>query len=92
MAQDKKTMSMSAITRKQSGNFKHGGMVKTNAKPKMSIKKMGKRQMDNTYLFLRAQVKAFHPQWSDEQVDAECKKILAGDSEDADDGCLYCGS
>jgi len=48
--------------------------------------------MDNTYLFLRAQVKAFHPQWSDEQVDAECKKILAGDSEDADDGCLYCGS
>ena len=48
--------------------------------------------MDNNYLFLRAQVKAFHPQWSEEQVDTECKNILAGDSEDADDGCLYCGS
>jgi len=48
--------------------------------------------MDNKYQFLKAQVKAFHPQWSEEQIDAECKKILAGDSEDADDGCLYCGS
>ena len=48
--------------------------------------------MDNNYQFLRAQVKAFHPQRSEDQVDAECKKILAGESEDADDGCLYCGS
>lgn len=48
--------------------------------------------MDNNYQFLRAQVKAFHPQWSEDQVDAECKNILASKSEDADDGCLYCGS
>ena len=48
--------------------------------------------MDNAHLFLKAQVKAFHPNWSDEQVNEEIKKILAGESEDADDGCLYCGS
>lgn len=48
--------------------------------------------MDNNYQFLRAQVMAFHPQWSEEQINAEIKKILAGESEDADDGCLYCGS
>ena len=48
--------------------------------------------MDNNHLFLIAQVKAFHPNWSDEQVNEEIKKILAGESEDADDGCLYCGS
>ena len=48
--------------------------------------------MDNNSQFLKAQVKAFHPEWSEEQVNAEIKKILAGESEDADDGCLYCGS
>ena len=50
--------------------------------------------MDNKYNFLRAQVKAFHPNWNEEQVDAECKKIIAeGDSNSQDeDGCLYCGS
>lgn len=51
--------------------------------------------MDNKYNFLRAQVKAFHPDWSEEQVDAECKKIIAeGDSnsDDEDTNCLYCGS
>jgi hypothetical protein len=48
---------------------------------------------DNQYNFLKAQVKAFHPNWNEEQVDAECKKILAGgDSNSEDDGCLYCGS
>jgi len=49
---------------------------------------------DNQYNFLKAQVKAFHPNWSEEQVDAECKKILeGGDSNSSeDDGCLYCGS
>jgi hypothetical protein len=48
--------------------------------------------MDSNHQFLKAQVKAFHPNWNDEQIDAEIKKILAGESEDADDGCLYCGS
>lgn len=43
MAQNKNTMSMSAITRKQSGNFKKGGMVKSNPKSKMTMKKMGKK-------------------------------------------------
>jgi len=46
--------------------------------------------MDNNYLFLRSQVKAFHPNWSEEQVDSEVKKIIDGDEEDND--CLYCGS
>jgi hypothetical protein len=47
---------------------------------------------DNQYQFLRAQVKAFHPNWTEEQIEAECKNIIEGKSEDADDGCLYCGS
>lgn len=49
---------------------------------------------DNKYNFLKAQVKAFHPNWTEEQVDAECKKILTeGDSNSSEDeGCLYCGS
>jgi hypothetical protein len=34
---------MTALSRVNSKNFKHGGMVKTNAKPKTAIKKMGKR-------------------------------------------------
>jgi hypothetical protein len=47
---------------------------------------------NNQYQFLRAQVKAFHPNWTEPQVEEEIKKILSGESEDADDGCLYCGS
>jgi hypothetical protein len=51
---------------------------------------------DNQYNFLKAQVKAFHPNWSEEQVDAECKKIIEkGDSNSSpeeDTDCLYCGS
>jgi hypothetical protein len=43
MAQDKQTMSMSALSRVNQKNFKKGGAVKTNAKPKMSMKKMGKK-------------------------------------------------
>lgn len=50
------------------------------------------KMSDNQYQFLRAQVKAFHPNWNEEQIEAECKKIIEGESEDADDGCLYCGS
>lgn len=49
---------------------------------------------DNQYNFLKAQVKAFHPNWSEEQVDAECKRIIeGGDSNSEEDtDCLYCGS
>jgi len=50
---------------------------------------------DNKYNFLRAQVKAFHPEWNEEQIDGECKKIIAeGDSNSSeeDTDCLYCGS
>ena len=49
---------------------------------------------DNKYNFLKAQVKAFHPNWNEEQVDAECKKIMTeGDSNSEEDtDCLYCGS
>lgn len=50
------------------------------------------KMSDNQSQFLRAQVKAFHPNWNEEQIDEEIKRILAGESEDADDGCLYCGS
>ena len=51
--------------------------------------------MDNKYNFLKAQVKAFHPDWNEEQIDGECKKIIAeGDSNTSseDTDCLYCGS
>jgi len=50
---------------------------------------------DNKYNFLRAQVKAFHPEWNEEQIDGECRKIIAeGDSNSSEDDtdCLYCGS
>jgi len=48
------------------------------------------KNMDNNYAFLRSQVKAFHPNWSEEQINAEIEKIMNGEEED--DGCLYCGS
>ena len=50
---------------------------------------------DNKYNFLKAQVKAFHPDWNEEQIHAECRKIIAeGDSNtsEEDTDCLYCGS
>ena len=50
------------------------------------------KMSDNQYQFLRAQVKAFHPNWNEEQINKEIKRILAGESEDAEDDCLYCGS
>ena len=37
---------------------------------------------DNKYNFLKAQVKVFHPNWSEEQVDKECEKILNGSQDD----------
>lgn len=46
--------------------------------------------MSDEHAFLRAQVKAFHPNWTKEQIEAEIEKILKGDDENGD--CLYCGS
>lgn len=45
--------------------------------------------MSDDHAFLRAQVRAFHPNWTKKQVEAEIEKILKGD--DGED-CLYCGS
>lgn len=47
---------------------------------------------DNNYNFLKAQVKAFHPNWNEEQVNAECERILNEGEGGEDEGCLYCGS
>jgi hypothetical protein len=44
------------------------------------------------FLFLRSQVRAFHPDWTDEQVNEECNKILSGEYNENEDSCLYCGS
>jgi len=48
----------------------------------------------NEYLFLKARIKAVNPTWSEADVENEVKRQVngAGQMEDADDGCLYCGS
>jgi hypothetical protein len=48
----------------------------------------------NEYLFLKARIKAVNPTWSEADVENEVKRQVsgAGQLEDADDGCLYCGS
>jgi hypothetical protein len=43
MAQDKQTFPTPGTSRVISKNMKKGGAVKANAKPKMSMKKMGKK-------------------------------------------------
>lgn len=44
-------------------------------------------------LFLKAQIRAFHPEWTDAQVEMEAVKINSSNSiEDDDETCLYCGS
>lgn len=50
--------------------------------------------MDNTLLFLKAQIRAFHPDWTDAQVEMEAIKINSAQHsiEDDDEECLYCGS
>lgn len=48
--------------------------------------------MSNEYNFLRAQVKAFHPNWSEEQINKEIQRILNEGEGGEDEGCLYCGS
>jgi hypothetical protein len=45
--------------------------------------------MSDQHAFLRAQVKAFHPNWTKEQIEAEIEKIL---KDDEGEDCLYCGS
>lgn len=44
--------------------------------------------MTNEFMFLKSQVKAFHPLWNEEQINAEVQRILNSNDED----CLYCGS
>ena len=48
----------------------------------------------NEYLFLKARIKAVNPTWSEADVENEVKRQVngAGQMEDADEGCLYCGS
>ena len=48
----------------------------------------------NEYLFLKARNKAVNPTWSEADVENEVKRQVngAGQMEDADEGCLYCGS
>lgn len=43
---------------------------------------------DNNNAFLRSQIKAFHPTWSEQQINDEIERIL----NDTGDDCLYCGS
>ena len=47
---------------------------------------------DNKYNFLKAQVKVFYPNWTEEQVNKECEKILNAGEGGEDEDCLYCGS
>lgn len=44
--------------------------------------------MSDDRAFLRAQIKAFYPNWTYDQIEEEIDRILEGD----DDDCLYCGS
>lgn len=48
----------------------------------------------NEYLFLKARIKAVNPTWSEADVENEVKRLVhgLGEMEDADEGCLYCGS
>jgi hypothetical protein len=48
----------------------------------------------NEYLFLKARIKAVNPTWSEADVENEVKRLVhgTGEMEDADEGCLYCGS
>ena len=44
------------------------------------------------YQFLRAQVKMKNPDWTDQEINDECEKILSGYYDDDNESCLYCGS
>jgi hypothetical protein len=48
----------------------------------------------NEYMFLKARIKAVNPTWSEADVENEVKRLVhgSGEMEDADEGCLYCGS
>jgi hypothetical protein len=45
-------------------------------------------------LFLKSQLKAFHPEWTNEQIEMEAVRINSQKNsiEDDDETCLYCGS
>lgn len=48
----------------------------------------------NEYLFLKARIKAVNPTWTESEIENEVKRLTSGNGEleDADEGCLYCGS
>ncbi len=51
--------------------------------------------MDSNYFFLRAQIRAMNPDWTQEQINEEVKRIMEQHNDwhdNEDDGCLYCGS
>jgi hypothetical protein len=52
------------------------------------LKKNKQIMSDNNNAFLRSQIKAFHPTWSEQQINEEIQRILNDTGED----CLYCGS
>jgi hypothetical protein len=49
---------------------------------------------DNKLLFLKAQIRAFNPDWTNEQVEIEAIRInnQSNSIDDDDESCLYCGS
>jgi hypothetical protein len=46
----------------------------------------------NNLLFLKSQIKAFHPNWSEAQVEMEAIRIINSPDEEDTEDCLYCGS
>ena len=49
---------------------------------------------DNKLNFLKSQIRAFHPEWTKEQIEMEAIRVYneANTIDDDDEGCLYCGS
>ena len=49
---------------------------------------------DNKLNFLKSQIRAFHPEWTKEQIEMEAVRVYneANSIDDDDEGCLYCGS
>jgi hypothetical protein len=47
--------------------------------------------MENNLLFLKHLIKNMHPEWSDAQIEMEAVRV-SSNTEEEDEGCLYCGS
>jgi len=52
------------------------------------LKKNKQIMSDNNNAFLRSQIKAFHPTWSEQQINEEIERILNDNGND----CLVCGA